>query len=223
MIVRMKTISIGAVDRAQISATDGNDVNRFTEFFAPNYGDQTHWYYWDFGETQGSFWTEGNEYVIYTTTDEDDSTTGVTYQVYGSEYTGGAAYDDCNFRGGSPIDADGVYVTDGSSSTYLDARIKYFAILKNTATEPYCDSYGAYGVEEQKGEVTTTTTTITMITYTELWGFNTAFVILGLVMVPASGLYLVHGGKDNMSRDKLFFGLVAFFIGWAFIIGVTMP
>ena len=41
----------------------------------------------------------------------------------------------------------------------------------------------------------------------------------GLIMIPCSTLYLVKGGKDEMSFDKLFFGLIAFAIGWALFLG----
>jgi len=48
-------------------------------------------------------------------------------------------------------------------------------------------------------------------------------IFLGLIMIPASGLYLVRGGRDAMSMDKLFFVLVVFFVGWALLIGGIMP
>lgn len=44
-------------------------------------------------------------------------------------------------------------------------------------------------------------------------------IFLGLIMIPASTLYLVKGGKSEMSNDKLFYGLVAFAIGWALFLG----
>ena len=53
-------------------------------------------------------------------------------------------------------------------------------------------------------------------------GLNWWLIILGMCMVPASTLYLVKGGKDNMSMDKVFYCIVAFMLGWALIfIGVV--
>lgn len=222
MLVRLQTTSINNVDRGQISNTDGNAINRFNEFFAPNYGDQTHYYYWGSGETQGLSWIEGNEYVVQITVNEGDSSTGVTYQIWYSGMTTHGLYSSKPFRSGSPTDADGIYITDGSSSTNIDMRVKYIALMKNLATEPFVDGYGAYGIEEYSGAFTATTTT-TPIIIGELWGFNAAFVILGLVMIPASGLYLVKGGRKEANMDKFYYALVAFFIGWALVIGVIMP
>jgi hypothetical protein len=222
MIIRMKSLSLGTNDRTLIQTYDGLTSQAFTQFEACILGDQTHWYYWDSEQTQGSVWTEGNEYVIYMTVNESDSSTGVEYRVYSSGYAGGGPYDDCDFRSGSPIDADGITIGDGSTSLNMDARVKYFAIMPNLDNEPFAEDYG---IEEGSSDFTTSTTTTTTTTtlLSETWGFQTSFVILGLIMIPASSLYLVRGGKDAMSRDKLFYGLIIFFIGWAFFIGGIMP
>ena len=51
---------------------------------------------------------------------------------------------------------------------------------------------------------------------------NWFLIILGMFMVPASTLYLVKGGKNNMSMDKAFYFIVAFLFGWGLIfIGVS--
>jgi len=50
-------------------------------------------------------------------------------------------------------------------------------------------------------------------------GLNMALILLGLIMIPASTLYAVKGGKDEMSTDKLFYVLIAFVIGWALVLG----
>lgn len=44
-------------------------------------------------------------------------------------------------------------------------------------------------------------------------------IISGLIMIPASTLYLAKGGKDEMSSDKLFYGLIVFAIGWGLFLG----
>lgn len=45
------------------------------------------------------------------------------------------------------------------------------------------------------------------------------FVIIGLILIPVSTVYLVKGGREDLSNDKAFFALVLFFIGIAFFIG----
>ena len=41
----------------------------------------------------------------------------------------------------------------------------------------------------------------------------------GLILIPASTLYAVKGGREEMNTDKLFYVLIAFVIGWALVIG----
>ena len=220
MLVRLKTLSLGAWDRTYIWNVDGNQNNRFTEFIAPHAGiSQDYYYYWNGSQTQGLSWVEGDEYVVQMTVDESDTSAGVDYQVWYSGMTTHGLYQSNEFRIGSPTAADGIVIGDIGGSAFIDARVKYFAIMPNLDTEPFANDYG---IEEYSGAWTTTATTTTTL-ISESWGFNAAFVILGLVMMPASALYLVKGGKNEMSRDKLFFGLIAFFIGWAFLIGVIMP
>lgn len=54
-------------------------------------------------------------------------------------------------------------------------------------------------------------------------GLDMLLIFLGLIMIPFSTLYLVKGGKSGMSRDKLFYGLIAFVMGWALFLGGIMP
>ena len=54
------------------------------------------------------------------------------------------------------------------------------------------------------------------------WGLDMLLIFLGLIMIPLSILYLVKGGKSEMSSDKLFYGLIAFAIGWALFLGGIM-
>lgn len=56
----------------------------------------------------------------------------------------------------------------------------------------------------------------------DMWGINTATIFLGLIMIPVSSLYLAHGVKHDRSMDRLFYGLIVFFIGWALLIGGIM-
>lgn len=44
-------------------------------------------------------------------------------------------------------------------------------------------------------------------------------ILAGLIMIPASTLYLAHSAKNKPSTDKLFYGLIAFAIGWGLVLG----
>lgn len=55
------------------------------------------------------------------------------------------------------------------------------------------------------------------------WAFQGWLIMLGLIMIPASLLYLVRGGKEKLDREKLLFTLMIFFIGIALFIGGIMP
>ncbi|MCK5139627.1 MAG: DUF2341 domain-containing protein, partial [Thermodesulfovibrionia bacterium] len=51
------------------------------------------------------------------------------------------------------------------------------------------------------------------------WGLNVLLIILGLVMIPTSGLYLAYGVKHDRSSDRLFYGLMIFILGCGLFIG----
>ena len=53
-------------------------------------------------------------------------------------------------------------------------------------------------------------------------GLDMLLIFLGLIMIPLSTLYLVKGGRSEMSSDKLFYGLIAFVMGWALFLGGIM-
>lgn len=53
--------------------------------------------------------------------------------------------------------------------------------------------------------------------------FTVWLVLLGMIMVPASTLYFVKGGRDEMNADKVYIALIMFILGWVFIIGGIGP
>lgn len=55
------------------------------------------------------------------------------------------------------------------------------------------------------------------------FGFDTALIILGLVMIPTSTLYLAYGVKHDRSSDRLFYGLIIFLLGCGLFIGGILP
>ena len=73
-------------------------------------------------------------------------------------------------------------------------------------------------------DVTTATLYFT-VEFTEAtqWALNNWYILLGMGLVVASGIFLVKGGKDELSMNKFFYVIIAFMIGWALIIGGIMP
>jgi len=57
-------------------------------------------------------------------------------------------------------------------------------------------------------------------TYQEL--FAPYLVLFGLIMIPASTMYLVKGGKQELSAEKFMIFFMVFLIGWAFILGTVI-
>lgn len=55
------------------------------------------------------------------------------------------------------------------------------------------------------------------------FGFDAFFIVLGLIMIPFSTLYLVRGGRKEMSTDKLFYALILLFVGCGLFIGGILP
>lgn len=55
------------------------------------------------------------------------------------------------------------------------------------------------------------------------WAFHGWLIMLGLFMIPASLLYLVHGGREKLTSKKFFYFLMIFFVGISFFVGGIMP
>lgn len=56
-----------------------------------------------------------------------------------------------------------------------------------------------------------------------LAGLSGILVLVGLILIPVSTLYLAHGGREDLTNEKLFFFLILFFVGWSFVLGGIMP
>ena len=57
----------------------------------------------------------------------------------------------------------------------------------------------------------------------DMWGFDSGLIFLGLCMIPVSMLYLAYGIKHDRSSNRLFYGLIIFFMGCGLFIGGIMP
>ena len=105
------------------------------------------------------------------------------------------------------------------SSVNIDFYIDDYYFRKWTAIEPSV-SIGE-GYETPPGEEWNDIIEVELLFTVPVdeTALNWMLVFLGLCMIPASTLYLVKGGKDNLSMNKVFFFLVAFMLGWAIFLG----
>lgn len=110
-----------------------------------------------------------------------------------------------------------------SQSAYYDYVDDYY-IRKWTYYEPYISDSGE---EEQAPAYWSVVNSVTItfvagISEGTQWAYYSFILLVGAAMIPFSAIYLVWGGKKNFSTDKLFFGLLLFFLGWAVVIGVLL-
>ena len=59
--------------------------------------------------------------------------------------------------------------------------------------------------------------------YFQVYYSDEQVIALGLIMIPASTIYLVVGGRDKLNTDKGFWFIIIFLLGWALVIGGVMP
>ena len=64
-----------------------------------------------------------------------------------------------------------------------------------------------------------TTVIITFVIELFTGNLDALMILFGLIMIPASTLYLVYGGREKLTKDKGFYFMIAFLIGWALLIG----
>jgi hypothetical protein len=57
----------------------------------------------------------------------------------------------------------------------------------------------------------------------DMTAFNGFLLLAGLIMIPVSTLYLIHGGRDEITGDRVLFFLIVFLVGWALILGLIAP
>lgn len=128
------------------------------------------------------------------------------YQIYDLErsYT----------TGNIPDNSTPLYLLFQEGNTGYDGLVDWTFVRKFTSPEPIA----MFGIWYIVGSAII----LFQVPY-QMWGYNTALIILGLFMVPTSGLYLVYGGRKNLSMNKLFYALIIFFMGCGLFIGGVMP
>ncbi len=110
------------------------------------------------------------------------------------------------------------YVRDSEKDLYND----WIIVRKFISNEPEPWAFGEEETAPIPDWVDVGTVIISFVVPLFTGSLDALLIILGLVMIPASTLYLVKGGKAEMSRDKLFYGLIAFVLGCALFLGGIM-
>ena len=55
------------------------------------------------------------------------------------------------------------------------------------------------------------------------FGYDAVFIFAGLILIPLSTIFLVRGGRKDLSMDKTFYFLILFMVGLGLLIGGIMP
>jgi len=98
--------------------------------------------------SESSFYTsysEGNIYYMKHIIDETDSSSGINYYVYDSNWNLLASATGKAFAYGSPsVHATNIVLGDGTSYGKIDARVKYIFFKKYADTEPSWSNFGSW-------------------------------------------------------------------------------
>ena len=107
--------------------------------------------------------------------------------------------------------------TTASEDMFLDD----YYIRNWVLVEPEVDSWGDEEEHEPPVFQWNVVQIVTIWINTPLFAGTLDMLLIfgGLILIPASTLYAVKGGREEMSTDKLFYVLIAFVIGWALVIG----
>lgn len=223
-MVRLKGTSLGTVDTFSVLLLDGGTSDRFSQSQTPREQNQDQWWYYDGALKYGGDWTEDTEYIFEHHVNETDSTTGIDYYRRSLDRELLDSVTSENHALGTPSDLDGIYVGDGSGSANCEVYVYFFAWRIYIDEEP---AHHTWGNEEE--EPNWNINTLVEILFQVAWdptfqfGYDAFFIFLGLIMIPVSTMYLVKGGRKEMTRDKLFIGLVIFVMGIGLLIGGIIP
>lgn len=157
-------------------------------------------------------WTSNEWIRLYTNSTEESDTEHTMSESLGSDYVNSARNVSIRYGTNWTLPS-GVWEFNGS---YID----------------YCFVYYSTSIWHAVGTAEVFFDVEGWNAYTAIVGFLVMFpkgviqawlVFLGLILIPASSVYLVHGRRKEASMNKLFFTLVIFFVGFALLIGGIMP
>lgn len=128
------------------------------------------------------------------------------------------------------LTADGSIYSGNTTTISYDAQSLYAAFGQyasgSTGAVGTYDNFTLYGFSFPPDWVSTYLPLIfivPLLPIEQTFAGGSLLILLGMVMVVAAPMYLVKGGKDELSNDKFFYFCVAFIFGWSLIIAVIMP
>ena len=113
--------------------------------------------------------------------------------------------------------AHSIYVRDTEYELYND----WIVVRKWVSSEPVA-TIGDEEIERVWNDIDNPAVVYFSVPF-DMWGMDTALIIMGLVMIPTSTIYLAYGVKHDRSNDRLFYGLIILFLGCGLLIGGVMP
>ena len=125
----------------------------------------------------------------------------------------------------SKLYSDGILVAEGDNSPNAD-EWNVIVYCRDSEYDLYNDWIFVrkwLDVEPSVSEIGSEFWYYGPIGYEGLWIITTILTFTGLAMIPASVVYLVYGGKESMSSDKMLYFLILFFMGWGLFIGGITP
>lgn len=116
-----------------------------------------------------------------------------------------------------------IYCRDTEKDLYVDwLAVRMWA----GAVEPYPYNWGS----EEETESEWNTINDPAIFYLDvpidpstLWAMSNWYILGGAFLMIGAGVYLVRGGKDDLSAEKFIIAVMAFLVGISIIIGVITP
>jgi hypothetical protein len=108
---------------------------------------------------------------------------------------------------------------DADYQVNRDMWLDDYYVRKFVSCEPTHSSWAPAVSWHQAGD----DAVLYFITPVDVTVLNGILILCGLILIPSSTLYLVHGGKDEIDAERIFFFFLVFLFGWALFLGVIAP
>jgi len=186
----------------------------------------SYWHAYDtasvgFGTYNGAAWQSYNRYPSVTTWYCCETGFDVSNYSYQSRYAGGSWGAE---RGARYVDTTNVtsftrFFSQTANTATWDHWLDDVYIRKWLPSEPQHSSWAPAASWHQAGD----DAVLYFITPVDVTVLNGIFILCGLILIPSSTLYLVHGGKDEINAQRIFVFFLVFLFGWALFLGVIAP
>lgn len=112
------------------------------------------------------------------------------------------------------------FVGQSSYTGYIDD----VWVRKWSKLEPEISAFGEEEDNREWQDINTATFYIVIdMSPATRWAFENIIATVGLAMFVGSGIFLVYGGKEKLSMDKLLYAIVLFMVGLGLFIGGITP